>query len=202
MILEQLKQKRITYRKFNKSNITNIKNESYWFILPILELNRKTLSSKFNLVNTYLGNHLLDKEYKNCIHLIFDTKSKYNPEFNSYLDTVLTKHEYFLETYETEGVGDFGVVFFIDEDFNHILKLFKEGSYSKFPEEFIDTFFKKYNERGELSQEHKIFTKHEDIKKYQENKTNEKFTEDMEVWSKPLPEKEIYMFNSNIEIEW
>ena len=198
--MTEIEEKVINFRKFKKNNVVKQTN-SYWFLLPALKLDKTKLKGQ-GLVNVYLDNHLLEYNYKNSIHLIFK-QPIYNSYFKQYTENVLTKHKYFYDIYDTEGDGDIGVVFMLPDNFKEVIDLFKNGKYSKFPDWYKNEYFTKYKLDGKnYTDEWEIFMKHENKRKYLENKLNEPIPQENEVWDITLPENEIYMFNNNIKIDW
>ncbi|RTL05533.1 hypothetical protein EKK58_07730 [Candidatus Dependentiae bacterium] len=79
------------------------------------------------------------------------------------------------------------------EDYEKIIVPFLDGKYSKVCRDFVKKNFPRVllNPRR-VSNNWKVFNKHEDLKKYWEERIGVEFTEDMEVWSRPEKEDEIY----------
>jgi hypothetical protein len=188
---------KIRFLTFKKDKALK-KNSSYWFLLPYLGLDTNTLLD-FGLVNTYLADHISQYQWDNNIHLLFN-QPKYNSKFNRFIED-LEKHPQYIDSYDVIGDGTLMVVFSLEEILD-VLYLFKKGKYSEFPEEFKEKYFPKYTSTGVLSHRWKVFQKHEDMKKVIEQKVGEKLPKDAEVWDIPIPEKEIYKFNENVEILW
>jgi hypothetical protein len=173
------------------------RNNSYWFLLPILELNKNELIS-CGIINCYIEDHLREYNYNNGLLLLF----KYN-KLNEDLYAKLRDHEYFKEEYDTTGIGNLIFAFKLPDKFNKIIELFKEGKFSKFPEWYKNGYFNKYTNKHTLSDEFKVFMKHEDKRKAISDKIGMQIPEDMEVRSLPLPKQEIYMYNENFKIiDW
>jgi hypothetical protein len=184
--------------KFNKLD-TPEKTNTYWFLAPCLGLDRNHLMD-FNLVNAYLGDHTTQYQYENCIFLLFKS-DKYNSKFNAYIES-LEEHPYYVDTYDTVGDGNLMVVFEIPKEYYLVLQLFKLGKYSEFPEDYRERFFSKYDTLGGYTQRWKIFMKHEDLRVAQSKKIGIDLPPDAEVWSRPVPEEEIYKFNRHINYLW
>jgi len=191
--LNKLKSRFINYYKQETK-----KNSSYWFILPYFGLDNNKLFS-YNLINTYLHDHTAQYQYPNCLHLLFQ-QPKFNLGFNKYIEQ-LRQHPNYIDSYDVIGSGTFMVVFDTSEILD-ILKLFKQGKYSEFPEDFKEKYFIKYSADGKLTHRWKVFQKHEDMKKIIEEKIGQYLPEGAEVWDIPIPEKEIYYYNQNVETLW
>lgn len=174
------------------------KNSSFWFLLPYLGIENNTLLD-FRLVNTYLCDHTNYFQYENCLHLLF-SQNTYNAKFNQFIED-LEKHPNYIDGYDVMGEGTYMVVFSLDE-ISEIISLFKQGKYSKFPEDFREKYFPKYTTAGTLSHRWKVFEKHEDMKKLIEEKIGQKLPSEAEVWDIPIPEKEVYKYNQNVELLW
>jgi hypothetical protein len=192
-MINTLKAKRIK-KDYGTQDIK--RTNSYWFLLPMLELKRVDLF-KNGLVNCYLDDNLNNFGHENCLHLLFNYKNLRLSKFNDFLDE-LTAHSLYVDLYDTQGPGDVMVVFKIPDEYLTILKQFKEGKYSEFSKEYKHGFFSKNEKDGSTTEQWKILHKHEDIRKKIEKSTNEKIPESWEVWSIPIPQEEIYMYNENI----
>lgn len=173
------------------------RNDSYWFLLPILRINKLEMR-KAGLINCYLEDHLMEYHHQNSILLLFEYDKKYNEIYDE-----LRSHKYFIEEYDTDGTGDVMFVFKPEEKFNGIISFFKEGMYSKFPNWYKNDYFNKYTNNHTLTEEFKIFQKHEDKRKEISDRIGMDLPEDKEVRSVPNPKHEIYMYNENFRlIEW
>lgn len=193
VVMEDIKIKKKLF--YNEFIYNDKKTCTYWFLLPILKLNTSNLRKNYGFKNAYLGNHLIEKNYKDCIHLLFDTKNVNKLSLNSFIENIKS-HQYFIDIYDCYGDNNLGIVFDIDDKFIEVLKIFKNGKYSKFPEWFKNKYFSKEQDQW------KIFNKHEDFRKKIEIMVEEEISQDLEVWTKPFPETEIYMYNKNIKIKW
>lgn len=200
-ILEKLSR----FLQFKSNNYTNRRTNSFWFLLPMLKLDQNLLLNH-ELVNVYLGDHTSQYQYTNNLHLLFKC-SKYSSSFNRYLKE-LSEHPEFVTYYDTYGEGNLMVVFNISNENLPILDLFKNGKYSEFSDEYKELFPKK-NNLGEWKTRWKVFLKHEDLRKQQEDKINIPgdrnpiiLPQTAEVWDKPTPKQEIYKYNENIKILW
>jgi hypothetical protein len=191
-MIKEIKLKEIKKNKNNKIKRTN----SFWFLLPMLELSISRLK-KFGLINCYLDDNLNNYGHNKCLHLLFSYSEQDLSKFNDYLD-LLSKHKLFIDLYDTEGHGDVMIIFKIPDEHLPILDLFLQGKYSEFPLEFKTKFFKEKSVDGAITEEWKILNKHEDMRKFQEIKTGVAISEEWEVWDIPVPEEEIYVYNKNI----
>ena len=176
------------------------KNESYWFLLPLLGLDEDYLRDN-NLINTYLGDHSVEYQYENCIYLMFNSPT-YSRVFNNLIDNFID-HPNFVTLYDiVSDTGSLMVVFSIPEELLDVYELFKEGKYSQYPEEVKDTFFPKYTNTGKMTNRFMIFVKHIEMRKRIEDKIGMKLHTEAEVWDKPELEREIYLFNKNYKTGW
>lgn len=184
-------------------------NDTTRFLFPVLKLDVKTLKN-YGFVNAYLSDHLYDVLYDEHLYLLF------NPAFTKDFDIFcnqLRSHQLFVDEYDC--LGDYGKVMFVfkvPEPFLELLDKFKAGQYSKFPKQYVDNFFKKYDENGKLAVRWQVLTKHPDLITYWESRIcdkdkegkplkSERLTPDAELWKAPNKKDEIYNFNPNLDIE-
>ena len=179
-----IKTRQYKHKKHNRTN-------SYWFLLPILKLKKNKLI-KADIINCYLENHLLEYNYENSLLLLFNYDEKNQNLYNS-----LKEHEYFIEEYDTSGIGNLMFVFKLPEKYDEIIDIFKRGKYSEFPNWYKNGYFNKYTTNHTLTDEFKIFIKHEDKRKEISESIGMNLSENEEVRSRPIPEQEIYMYNTN-----
>lgn len=175
------------------------KNDSYWFLLPLLGFNEPDLSSA-GLSNTFLGDHNCEYQYDNCLYLFFKYQT-FNYKLNSLVKN-MENHPLHVFTYDCFLENGIMVVFNLGDEFIEVLETFKSGKYSEYPEEVKEMYFPKYTNTGTLTNRWKVFMKHIDMKKRIENKVGMALANDAEVWDKPSQEKEIYCYNKNYELLW
>jgi hypothetical protein len=89
------------------------------------------------------------------------------------------------------------VVYELDEKWEKDFAIIRQGKYSKVSNEFKEIFQKTVKivknglRRDEVSLQHRIFRKSNDLKEYWEEHLGIEFTDDMEVWQGWIEEKEI-----------
>ena len=179
------------------------------FLFPVLKLDVQTLR-KHGFVNAYLGDHLYEIMYDEHLFLLFDPV--FTKEFDIFCNQ-LRSHPLFEDEYDC--LGDYGKVMFVfkvPEPFVCIIEQFKAGQYSKFPKQYVDNFFKKYEDNGKIAVRWQILTRHPDLIAYWENRIcdkdkdgkplkNEKLPSDAELWTASIKQEEIYNYNPNLDIE-
>lgn len=173
-------------------------NNTSRFILPVIRLNLDTLR-RYGFVNSYVSDHGYEVLYDNHIYLLFNPK--FTKDFEHFC-SIMRQHELFEDEYDC--LGDLGKVMFvfkIPEKFSEILSSFKKGDYSKFPKEYIESYFSKVTDKGDLSMRWKVLTRNSSLREDIENKIKAKLDKDAELWSSPYMHEEIYNYNANLEIE-
>lgn len=160
------------------------------FIKNILDIPYKTLTQE-GFKESYLGAyHKTKDEWGKSIYLLFDL-NQISPTFRTEL---IKKPEYIsAELIDSDLLLEFEVT---ENNYNTIVKPFLDGKYSKICREYVRRNFnevvKGTNGKPDLSNNYKVLTKHPDLRKYWEGRIGVEFTEDMEVWSRPEKEDEIY----------
>ncbi len=173
--------------------MSNTKTTS--FITPILKIPSSFLASN-GFLNSYLGYYLKTGDtWGECIYLSFE-ESKLTEHMVSYL----MKHEQFLSSMVDGNtrIFEFRVT---ESTQDAIVKPFLEGKYSKVDKDYVNNNFPKLtfsNGSMTLNPKWKVFYKHPDWAKYWEQRIGITFNDNMEVWSKPLKQEEIYGFPEQV----
>lgn len=160
-----------------KKTVTSI------FMLPLLKIERNDLFNN-NCLNAYIKDEGRDIQYYGCIYLLF--KPENLEVFRDFVDREYERSKLLIDDYDYED-GFVVMVYKIDED-DEDVALIKQGKYSKTSLKFQSKFPKVLKiinngkHRDEISLQYRIFKKTEDLKSYWEDLTDEKFTDDMEVW--------------------
>lgn len=80
-----------------------------------------------------------------------------------------------------------------EDDYYTVVMPFLHGQYSKICRQYVvKNFVRTIPETKKVSNNWKVLTKSPDLRKYWEGRIGVEFTEDMEVWSRPEKEDEIY----------
>ena len=162
------------------------------FMVPTLKIGRENLTEN-NFLNAYIKDGDKDVQYTNGVYLLFHPKSL--DKFREFLDEQYEKTKSIIDDYDYEG-GFVVVVYQLDKKFNKDFTLVKQGKYSKTSKEFQNLFSKtvKVKKNGlrkdEISLQHRIFNKTEDLIKYWEDKLGVDFDNSMEVWQGWIEENE------------
>lgn len=155
------------------------------FIVPTLKIPREMLNS-VGFINGYLYDEDREIQYENAVYLLF--KLTDIDLFRDFLEKEYLRTNQILEEYDYED--NFVVlVYKLNTDLDKDFELVRLGKYSQTSKEFQSLFPKIVKvERGnfvkeELSLQHRIFSKTEDLINYWENKLGTNFKKDQEVWS-------------------
>ena len=161
-----------------KKNVTTI------FIVPTLKIGRDVLKNN-QFINGYIKDLERDVQYENAVYLLFKPDNLDN--FHEFLEKEKTRTAQVIDDYDYEG-GWVVIVYSLDKDFTNDFKLIKQGKYSKTSKRFQEQFpkvikiIKNGLHKDELSLQHRIFNKTEELRKYWEDKLNVEFTDDIELW--------------------
>lgn len=170
-----------------KKTITSI------FIVPTLSIGKEKLADN-EFINGYIKDSRKEVQYDKSIYLLF--KPKDLDKFRLFLDEEYERTKSIIDDYDYEN-GYVVVVYKLNEKLNDDFELIKQGKYSQTSADFQGIFPKivKITKQGlrkdEVSLQHRIFNKTEDLRKYWEEKLGVDFDENMEVWSGFLDENEI-----------
>jgi len=170
-----------------KKTITSI------FIVPTLKIGRDKLQHH-NYINGYIDDVKTDTVYNDCVYLLF--KPNDIGLFRDFLQEEYESVRSVVEDYDYED-GYVVIVYQLDGKFKRDIELVKQGKYSKTSAAFQEVFPKvvKMKRNGyfkdEVSLQHRVFNKTDDLRKYWEEKLGVDFDESMEVWSGFILENEI-----------
>jgi hypothetical protein len=154
------------------------------FIVPTLKINRDDLKDN-GYINGYMSDVRRDVQYKNAVYLLF--KPDNLDKFREFLEKESERTKMLLDDYDYED-GFVVVVYTLDNKWKTDILLIKEGQYSKTSQEFQEQFpkviklMKNNLHRDEISLQHRIFKKSEDLRQYWEDKIDISFDANMEVW--------------------
>lgn len=171
-----------------KKTITSI------FMLPTLKIDRKKLTEN-NCINAYIKDEGQETSYKDAIYVLF--KPADLDIFKVFLDAEYERTEQLIEDYDYPG-GYVMLVYKLDSKLKKDFDLIKLGKYSltsgKFQNIFptMVTILKNKNPKEEVSLQHRIFNKTEDMVLYWEERLGVTFADDQEVWYGFTEEKEVF----------
>jgi hypothetical protein len=167
------------------------------FIVPTLKIPKDQLLEN-GFINGYIQDVEQDMQYNNSVYLLFNPKDLI--KFRDFLDDEYERTEQIIEDYDYDG-GFVVVVYKLDEQYKQEYELVKLGKYSETSEDFQKLFPKvvklKKNglHRDELSLQHRVFNKTEDLIEYWEKKLGIDWNSDLEAWEGWNKEKEILNIN-------
>lgn len=166
------------------------------------------MAPTINLVNMQEENHGFinafekdenrDIQYEDVVYLLF--KPLNINKFREFLDNEYERTQSIIEDYDYAG-GYVVVIYKLDPDFKQDFDLIRESKYSKTSKKFQFLFPASVKiiinglHRDQVSLQHRIFRKAEDLRLFQEDRTGFDFTDDMEVWSEYDPEEETLNIN-------
>lgn len=155
------------------------------FILPLLGIPREGLLNN-NCINGYIIDIEKDVQYPDSLYVLF--KPENIDRFREFVDKEYERTQMLIDDYDYED-GFVVLVYRIEGKYDKDIELVKQGKYSKTSTAFQNKFpkvLKITNAAGkhkdELSLQYRVFKKTPDLREYWENKTNESFSDDMEVW--------------------
>ena len=163
------------------------------FFVPTLKIGRERLNGN-GYINGYIKDARREVQYENCVYVLF--KPKDMDRFKMFLDEEYDRTKQVIDDYDYEE-GYVVVVYELDEKWEKDFAIIRQGKYSKVSNEFKDIFQKTVKivknglRRDEVSLQHRIFRKSNDLKEYWEEHLGIEFTDDMEVWQGWIEEKEI-----------
>lgn len=161
-----------------KRTITSI------FIVPTLKINRDDLKEN-GYLDGYMSDARRDVQYENAVYLLF--KPDNLDRFRDFLEKEYERTKQLIDDYDYED-GFVVLVYTLDKKWKKDFDLIKEGLYSQTSKEFQELFpkvlkiMKNNLHRDEISLQHRIFRRSDDLRAYWENKIDISFDENMEVW--------------------
>jgi hypothetical protein len=163
------------------------------FIVPIFSIDKEKLKTN-GFVNGFIKDSRRDVQYKDSVYLLF--KPEDLDKFKVFLDSEYERTKSIVDDYDYEE-GYVVVVYQINPRLIPDIELVKKGKYSQTSSKFQQIFPKiiKINKHGfqkdEISLQHRVFKKTEDLKQFWEDKLDVVFDDDMEVWHGFIEENEI-----------
>ena len=162
------------------------------FIVPTLKIPREQLQEN-KFINGYIKDENRDVQYENAVYLLF--KPENLDKFREFLDSEYERTDSLLDDYNYDN--DYVVlVYKFDKEYINDFNLIKQGKYSKTSPRFQDLFPKVIKivkgtlHKDEVSLQHRIFNKTEDLVKFWEDSLDVVFEEEYELW---------YKFNEQLE---
>jgi hypothetical protein len=153
-------------------------------MVPTLKIDKDELK-KNGYLNGYLSDARRDVQYKECVYILF--KPSNLNAFREFLDKEHERTRDIIDDYDYED-GFVVLVYKLNNKWKHDFGLIREGLYSRTSDEFKRQFPKKiaivrnHLQRDEVSLQHRIFNKTQDLREYWEDRLDVEFTDDMEVW--------------------
>ena len=156
------------------------------FMVPTLKIPRESLQEN-NFINGYIKDESRDIQYENAVYLLF--KPEDLDKFREFLDTEYERTGSLLDDYNIDT--DYVVlVYKLNEEFNNDFNLIRQGKYSKTSPSFQNLFPKVIKivkgglHKDEVSLQHRIFNKTEELTKFWEDSLNVTFEKEYELWYK------------------
>lgn len=154
------------------------------FMVPTLKIDRVKLHDN-GFVNAYIKDNRKEVQYEDCIYVLFHPSNL--DKFKVFLDEEYERTEDLIEDYDYEE-GFVVLVYKLNPELKNDFDLIRKGRYSHTSEDFQKLFPKVIKimrnnlHRDELSLQHRIFIKSNDLKEYWEDKIGASFSNNMEVW--------------------
>ena len=154
------------------------------FMVPTLKIDRVKLHDN-GFVNAYIKDNRKEVQYEDCIYVLFHPSNL--DKFKVFLDEEYENTEDLIEDYDYEE-GFVVLVYKLNPELKNDFDLIRKGRYSHTSEDFQKLFPKVIKimrnnlHRDELSLQHRIFIKSNDLKEYWEDKIGASFSNNMEVW--------------------
>lgn len=167
------------------------------FMVPTLKINKDRLADH-NFINAYIRDINREIQYKNAVYLLFKPTSF--SAFNYFIEAEYDRTPQIVDDYDYDG-GFVVLVYALNPDFLDDFELVKKGKYSKTSAKFQEQFPKVIHiiknglHKDEISLQHRIFRKTDDLKEYWEDRIGMNLPHDMEVWEKFIEENEILDIN-------
>lgn len=172
-------------------------------MMPTLKIPRDALKSN-GFINGYIKDEMRDVQYEDCIYLLF--KPPNVDLFSEFLSSEYERTEQVIEDYDYPK-GFVVVVYKLDEKFSSDFELVKQGKYSKTSPDFQSQFPKVIKimvnglHRDEISLQHRVFRRADDLVKFWEKKFDVVFESDQEIWHGFIEERETLTKNVLSEYE-
>lgn len=145
------------------------------------------------LINLYLSDHEREILHDNHLYYLFNPL-KFTKQFDKFCQYCETL-PLFTELYDVRAcdMGKVMIVMEIPDKYKNLRKLFIEGSYSLFPEEYMRTYYSS-------TVQFDIWSKSPELKKSLESQLNVKLDKTAELDSIPELSEEIFNYNKKIRI--
>ena len=154
------------------------------FIVPTLKIDKSKLIDN-NFINAYIKDVNKEVQYKDAAYLVF--KPEDFDDFQDFVNGEYDRTPHIIDDYDYDG-GFVVLVYTLNPLYMEDFELVKQGKYSETSKDFQELFPKIVKVimngmyKDEVSFQHKVFSKSEDLKEYWEEKLNMTFDEKMEVW--------------------
>lgn len=166
------------------------------FMVPLLSIARYKLNIH-GLINSFLINGESEEQLENILYLLFTPPN--TDKFNDFIEQekeesglVVVSEQDFPPNFVLIGCK-------LPEEFKEDYKLFWEGKFSKMSKDYKDRIPDKVRMSGgngktiaKTSIQHMIFEKNAELRIHWENRLDVVFSDDLELWSIPDPEKETF----------
>jgi hypothetical protein len=169
--------------------------------MPTFKIGKERLDEN-GFINAFIKDVDREVQYENCVYLLF--KPSNLSKFRIFLNEEYERTKFVVDDYDYEN-GYVVIVYQMDKKWKKDFDLIKQGKYSQtsfgFKEIFPKTvkLLKNGLRRDEVSLQHRIFKKGNDLKEFWENHLGVEFDETMEVWQGWIEEKEILDINKLIK---
>lgn len=154
------------------------------FMVPTLKIDRAKLHEN-GFINGYIKDERKDVQHENCVYVLFHPSDL--DKFKVFVDGEYERTESLIEDYDYED-GFIVLVYQLNPEFKDDFYYITKGRYSHTSEAFQKLFPKVIKivrnnlHRDELSLQHRVFIKSDDLKEYWEDKIGASFSDKMEVW--------------------
>ena len=173
------------------------------FLVPLLNIGRTTLSN-LQFINSFLYNGESEDNYEtDIIYLLF--KPNKPEEFNSFVDDERDRSMCILEELDYPD-GLIMLCYELPKQFKEDYTTIWEGRYSETSSEYkksipkIVSYFNNGTKVNEISLQHMIFSKDENLRKAWENFLHMEFEDkNQELWEKPTIVKETFKLENYIK---
>lgn len=162
------------------------------FMVPTLKIDKNKLK-EHNFLNGYIKDAGREVQYESAAYLLFKPENFYS--FNDFVEREYDRTSQILDDYDYDG-GYVVLVYTLNPQFINDFTLIKMGKYSQTSQEFQELFpkvvkiMKNGLHKDEISLQHKIFRKSDDLREYWEAKIGTDFKADMELWEGFIEENE------------
>lgn len=156
------------------------------FMVPTLKIPRQDLQEN-SFINGYIKDASRDVQYENAVYLLF--KPENLDRFREFLDLEYERNSSLLDDYNIDS--EYVVlVYQLNKDYAKDFNLIRQGKYSKTSPSFQNLFPKVIKivkgglHKDEVSLQHRIFNKTEELTRFWEDSLDVVFEKEYELWYK------------------